>query len=211
MQEAVHHLPGMALAMPEREIFSRLGFSRHRTRLSPEERAETNRLMRAGFALIHPRGVWRLVAVESVDAGGIHLAGGDVLASADLAARYRDATHIWFAGVTIGPELPQAAAAAMAASRLGEALIFDAVGGETADAAMDFLQQQASQELRRRGMALMQRRFSPGYGDWALEAQRSIFRLLPLAKIGVSLSERCVMAPEKSVTAISGVQRSLQE
>lgn len=49
-------------------------------------------------------------------------------------------------------------------------------------------------------------RFSPGYGDFPLEAQNDIFRLLDCPrKIGLSLNESLLMSPSKSVTAVVGM------
>ncbi len=51
-------------------------------------------------------------------------------------------------------------------------------------------------------------RFSPGYGDMSLEAQKEIFRILDVPKrIGISLSESLIMLPSKSVTAIMGIEK----
>lgn len=50
-------------------------------------------------------------------------------------------------------------------------------------------------------------RFSPGYGDFPLEAQIDIFRVTdPSRRIGLSLNESLLMTPTKSVTAIVGVK-----
>lgn len=50
-------------------------------------------------------------------------------------------------------------------------------------------------------------RFSPGYGDWKLEEQRILFPVLDCAHtIGLTLTESCMMAPVKSVTAIVGIE-----
>ena len=50
-------------------------------------------------------------------------------------------------------------------------------------------------------------RFSPGYGDWPLAAQRGLFDLLDCErKIGLTLNESLVMSPSKSVTAVAGVE-----
>lgn len=50
-------------------------------------------------------------------------------------------------------------------------------------------------------------RFSPGYGDFSIEKQAEIFRFLaPEKQIGVFLTEKMVMTPSKSVTAIFGVK-----
>lgn len=49
-------------------------------------------------------------------------------------------------------------------------------------------------------------RFSPGYGDLPLETQREIFRCLDLTKrLGITLTDGCLMVPTKSVTAVIGI------
>ncbi len=49
-------------------------------------------------------------------------------------------------------------------------------------------------------------RYSPGYGDWGLEEQKSIFALLECSKtIGVTLTAGSMMSPTKSVTAVIGL------
>ncbi|MCQ2611382.1 MAG: hypothetical protein MJ169_06480 [Treponema sp.] len=49
-------------------------------------------------------------------------------------------------------------------------------------------------------------RFSPGYGDVPLEVQKDFFRLLECNKIGLTLMDSLIMAPEKSVTAFIGIK-----
>ncbi|MBR6772402.1 MAG: Vitamin B12 dependent methionine synthase activation subunit [Clostridia bacterium] len=50
-------------------------------------------------------------------------------------------------------------------------------------------------------------RFSPGYGDFSLEAQKDIFELLNCPKnIGLTLNGSLLMSPSKSVTAIVGTE-----
>ncbi len=54
-------------------------------------------------------------------------------------------------------------------------------------------------------------RFSPGYGDMALTAQRDLFSLLEITKrIGIVLTESCLMLPTKSVTAFIGLTREAE-
>ncbi len=48
-------------------------------------------------------------------------------------------------------------------------------------------------------------RYSPGYGDVSLDVQKDFFRLLPCTRIGLTLMDTLIMAPEKSVTAFVGL------
>ncbi len=47
--------------------------------------------------------------------------------------------------------------------------------------------------------------YSPGYCDWPLAAQRSLFDLLPPRPLGVALSSHQAMSPRKSTTGIMGI------
>lgn len=51
-------------------------------------------------------------------------------------------------------------------------------------------------------------RYSPGYGDLALENQKLFFSLLNCSKIGLTLMNTLIMAPEKSVTAFIGIKNN---
>ncbi|MEA4895962.1 MAG: vitamin B12 dependent-methionine synthase activation domain-containing protein [Oscillospiraceae bacterium] len=54
-------------------------------------------------------------------------------------------------------------------------------------------------------------RFSPGYGDLPLSIQPAFCAVLDTArKIGVTVSESCMMTPKKSVTAIIGLSHNPQ-
>lgn len=49
-------------------------------------------------------------------------------------------------------------------------------------------------------------RFSPGYGDLPLEAQRAVFAILsPEKHIGLTLNSSMMLSPAKSVTAVVGI------
>ena len=49
-------------------------------------------------------------------------------------------------------------------------------------------------------------RYSPGYGDYPIELQKTFLRLLDAPrKIGLTVSDSCLLVPAKSVTAIAGI------
>lgn len=54
-------------------------------------------------------------------------------------------------------------------------------------------------------------RFSPGYGDFPIAHQRDFSRLLDTPrKIGLTVTESCLLAPIKSVTAVIGLSETPQ-
>ena len=84
-----------------------------------------------------------------------------------------------------------------------KALLFQAIGAERIEALCDKFC--AEYESARR-------RFSPGYGDFPLSAQKEIFTLLnPSKHIGVTLTDTLLMSPTKSVTAAFGLKACERE
>lgn len=61
-------------------------------------------------------------------------------------------------------------------------------------------------ELQKQSETDLTARFSPGYGDFPIEAQTELFALCECRRIGLTLTDSYLMVPTKSVTAIIGRQ-----
>ncbi len=82
-------------------------------------------------------------------------------------------------------------------------LLVSAMGTERVEALCDTF----VKEYKERNGVNLRPRFSPGYGDLPLEAQRDIFALLdPAKRIGITLGASLLMTPTKSVTAFVGIE-----
>ena len=80
--------------------------------------------------------------------------------------------------------------------------MMQAVGAERVEALCDAF----CEQFRRENGVGLRPRFSPGYGDLPLAAQRELFALLDCPrKIGLTLNESLLMSPTKSVTAFAGI------
>lgn len=84
-----------------------------------------------------------------------------------------------------------------------KALVFQAIGAERIESLCDdfyaFIKQEYSDKKLRP-------RFSAGYGDFDITAQKEIFALLNCQKsIALTLNDSLMMSPSKSVTAIVGI------
>ena len=121
--------------------------------------------------------------------------------SASLAAYLETCDKVILFAATVGLELDRLIAAKSVASP-AKAHMLEAVGTERIEALCDAFSGYAAETY-----GGLKARFSPGYGDLPLEAQRDIFRVLePQRRIGLSLTESMMMSPSKSVTAIIGVR-----
>lgn len=96
-------------------------------------------------------------------------------------------------------------------SNMAKAAVVQAAGASCIENYVDEVQAQIREGANRRGLYLRPR-FSPGYGDFALEYQKDIFAMLACSKrIGLTLTEGNLMIPSKSVTAVIGLTTKERE
>lgn len=86
-----------------------------------------------------------------------------------------------------------------------KAAMLDATGGALVEALCDKLTAELKKEMP---SVFFDNRFSPGYGDFPLSAQRHIFDILELSRIGVGLNDSLLLSPSKTVTAVLGLKNS---
>lgn len=86
-----------------------------------------------------------------------------------------------------------------------KALTIQALGAERIERLCDEFCNERLTEYQAQGLGLTPR-FSAGYGDFPLSAQTEFFALLDCSrKIGLTLNDRLLMSPSKSVTAAVGI------
>jgi hypothetical protein len=205
MTNKINFINNIPLPVPERKIYSRLGHNRHLTEMSPGQRKKIESAISRGVSLCQLRGVWRRFEIKNRNAEQVEFGDGNIFKSRKLAELLKDSASLLLFAVTAGTDIA-AGAEELAAHNDGVgALTYDAVGSEMVDAAAEWLQHYLNQQLKRGNEVLTARRFSPGYGDLDLKNQALLFKLLDIEKLGVTLTDDFLMLPEKTVTAIAGI------
>jgi cobalamin-dependent methionine synthase I len=128
-----------------------------------------------------------------------------VFNSKKLSVFLRDCREAVLLGVTAGSAIMEAIKGKTRQDDLAAAVVYDATASEMADAGLNWIMDYLNQQLRREGKILLPRRFSAGYADFDLENQKTIYEVLQMGKIGVTITSSFILIPEKSVTAISGI------
>lgn len=119
----------------------------------------------------------------------------------------RNCNEVYFVGITAGELIVKLRDDNQIEGKdLFLSVIADAVGSEFVEGGIDYIHNLLQNRDRKFGKFLLKMRFSPGYQDLLLSYQRDIHNILSLDKIGIKLSESYIMYPEKSITALIGVQ-----
>jgi len=191
---------------PLKAIYRRLGYRKELTQIQPDEARILGDRVEQARALISLKGAARRLPILSKTSRQIRLPGDRTLDSAQLTTLLADSKEVILLGATAGPAVIEAIRRDTADGNLTRAVVFDAAASEMVDAALDWMETFFGRELRREWRKLTKSRFSCGYGDLALENQKLFYDLLELGRLGVELTEQYILVPEKSVTAVAGIE-----
>ena len=125
------------------------------------------------------------------------------LHSKDLGINLKDCSKVALVAATIGPQV-DALIRRYSSTDSVYASILQATGAMYIEEVVDLLNAEIKKIAETQGLKTRPR-YSPGYGDVPLDIQRDFFRLLPCTRIGLTLMDTLIMAPEKSVTAFIGL------
>lgn len=158
-------------------------------------------------AVLAPKSIYKEVTLHRISESETEV-GGIVFQSRKLQTHLRDADRILLFAATLGTGADRLVRRFAAADETAKAAVAQALGAAAIEGYCDEICAQIAEKEAKSGYYLRPR-FSPGYGDLPLEAQRDFFRLFDITKrIGVTLTAQCMMLPTKSVTAFIGLAKT---
>lgn len=125
-----------------------------------------------------------------------------LIKSRNLSRNLENCTKVALMAATIGPQVDNLIRRYEKIDTL-KAAVFQSTGAMFIEKLVDFTNDEISKIAESQNLKTRPR-YSPGYGDVNLDVQKIFFNLLPCQKIGLSLMQTLIMAPEKSVTAFIG-------
>ena len=169
-----------------------------------------NRCEAETLKILQSKYIYRRFPVEK-GSDGIRIPGTAlVLFGNDIQEHLKNCNEIFLLGATAGVELDKRIRRYMV-TEPDVGVVMDSCGIQAVEQIADLAEKEMEQEVSAEGCHLTWR-FSPGDGDLPLETQRELVRVLDThRKIGVSLTESCLMVPSKSVTAILGISNTKRD
>ena len=153
------------------------------------------------------KSVYRIFDLEQEDGETVRF-GSLTVKSKSLGKNLRGCDKIVLFGATLGIGVDQLLSRT-SKTDMAKTVVTQACAAALLEKYCDECQERIRQEMELEGRYLRPR-FSPGYGDFPIECQRDLIRVLDCARsIGLTLTEGCMMAPSKSVTAVIGAGRTV--
>ncbi|MBD3419204.1 MAG: hypothetical protein GF398_03700 [Chitinivibrionales bacterium] len=120
-----------------------------------------------------------------------------------VAHEMKNPQYIAVFACTAGEEISHKSKIAISGDPLN-GYLFDTIGSEIAERAMDRVQSHLSEHAAAEKMNITNR-FSPGYCSWPVSDQHALFALLPNRFCGITLTPSALMQPVKSVSGFIGI------
>lgn len=191
-----------ALVIPEKEAARYLGYGGHP--VSEEDLVMIREGITQVKAVVAGKACYCRYGIR-VNGDEIELPYGTVK-STHLGKWIEGCDEAYFFAATIGSGFDRLIRRTSLTS-MAKGAVLQACGAAAVEAICDEINRVIDEEAAAEGRKT-RRRYSPGYGDFALENQKGFFAVLNPAKyIGLTLMDTLIMSPEKSVTALIGVER----
>jgi len=154
--------------------------------------------------LAAPKAIFTKRAALSSGTGSIKLAGGTEFSGKTISSYIKPAHDIYIFLVTIGPAVENEASRLMKTGENLSGYLLDRTGSFAVESLADKLESHLREEYKSKGKSVSMR-LSPGYCDWPIEEQAKLDTMLDFSRIGVHLTESCMMIPRKSISGLLGI------
>ena len=199
---------GIEFSIRESEVLRYLGRKQHSLPLGESLEKDLASEIESGKSLARPVALYRIEPlVKPENNSGFFRINNFPLRSKHVLRLFKNSRYCLIGLLTIGELLENRVSDLYKRKAYARALMLDAVGSETVEAAADALMGKMAGEINETaGPHGLTQRFSPGYGDWDIREQHLIFRLLDSERVGIKMMPSCLMVPRKSISFIVGIQ-----
>ncbi len=145
----------------------------------------------------------------NVKTGKIGIENTELNLGRQICGYIKESTQIALFLCTAGEDFTRMTNALNEQGDMMEAYILDTIGSLTVERAMDKIQKDLLQSLFSEHLKISNR-YSPGYCNWPLTDQDTLFDLIGQNPTGIMLNDSCLMTPRKSISGIIGLGKNLK-
>lgn len=190
------------MPIEEAEVLRYLGYSK--PNVTEDDKLLVRDVIKEIRPLLNGKACYRRFEIE-VNDNKIKMPYGEV-ESGDLSRNLAGCKEIYIFAATIGVMFDRNLVKEKFKS-MAKTSILQAIGATAVEDVVEALVAKLGEDSLKNGEKLRPR-YSPGFGDYVLENQRGIFSVLtPEKYTGITLMNTLIMAPEKSVTAVIGIDK----
>lgn len=187
-------------------VLRRMKYKKNITLLTEDQLSFVESSIAEGISLLTPRGVMgRFEVIDRID-DCIIIENGIRIKSKSLAKLLKNSTEVLFLAATAGNRIVERIHNEINNGDAALGVIMDSVASEAVDASLGWIKDFAAKLALREGKIVTRHRYSPGFSDFSIDYQKNIYEALQLQNIGLKLTEKYMLLPEKSAIAVTGIE-----
>jgi len=202
----IQFFDSIIIAPSEDKIYSRLGYNKKLTVLNREQKKRIDENIEKALDLVTLKGAGVRIPIKAISSSEINLSQEIVFKSKSLIKFLNHCQEVILIAATAGEKIGESIRKNSEGKDVTYAVILDAVGSEMVDSALTWIMSFFDNQVKRENKYVIGKRFSAGYGDFLLDNQKIIWDTLKLKELGVNLTNKYILVPEKTVTAVSGIK-----
>ena len=188
------------------QVYGRMGFKPWKSDIPESMLPLVDQAIELGRSLVRPQACWEMQSIVEITPDGLKTGAGLAISSRKVVDWMKGCHQLYLTAVTLGDALDKTVSELTLNNQMTLGFLLNAYGAEAAEALMESLDQHLRAKAQTEDFQTT-KRYSPGYGDWDISAQKELLSLIHADQIGITLTESYLMIPEKSVSAIIGVRR----
>ncbi len=204
-------IKNIKLKIDEKEVLRYQGYHHYKAKKTNEIIMQiTREEIKQGYKLSKPQSIYSKLTIRNISSEGrINLENGLHLEiNNSMLNLLRGTSYLAFGLSTIGNNLEEKVAELFAKNEYPKAIALDAVGTVASKFLSNYIQSLIYQKAKEQNFQTT-KYFNPGSGDWNINQQKNIFRIIPADKIGVKLTESYMMVPKKSLSWVIGIGKEI--
>lgn len=188
------------------KVLKRLGLNLKKGIVQPSVDAIIDQEISLALKLIKEKHIIAQEVITSNASQKVLLNNDFEIHSAHIAQLLQGCHMVFGFAVTIGAFLEEKKDVYLTENDTTRAVIMDSIGSVAVEECAEIVQKEIESIAQQNGDVIT-RRYSPGYGDWKLENQKSFLAWLEADKINIKLNRSLLMSPEKSISALIGARK----
>ncbi len=196
----------IGISIPNESIYKRLGMPVSSEGISMPPNKSIDAIIRRAMACCQLQGAFARLPVTQRTKETVCIGDDWCIESEKLSFFLKNSHAAILLAATAGNQVMEMISHLTDSEKMGDVVVFDAVGSESADYALQHIHRHISKQVLMHGECITSARFSPGYGDLSLHVQKDIHTILQLKTLGIDITDTYILQPEKSVIAIAGIE-----
>jgi hypothetical protein len=193
----------ITIEINENEVLRSVGYD---TSCEPPARMKTlvHEYAQNAGQLINPVYSYVVRDIDFIIDPSVFVESGVIFQSGVISGLLKKSERIAIFALTIDGYLEEAVSHLADNGLVVQARVLDAIGSDAAEQVAEHVHQMITEGAEAQGLATSQR-FSPGYCDWEVSQQQTLFRAMNGSSAFIQLTDDNLMIPQKSISGIIGI------